>query len=75
LAFVSNTHGIPVAAGALFPLFGILLNPMIAGAALVLSSVTVASTANRPLRGLPCRPVRFRYSGRSGKTNNNREEG
>src|SRR3569623_501370 len=46
-AFVYNVFGIPVAAGVLYPLFGILLNPMIAGAAMALSSVTVVSNANR----------------------------
>jgi len=46
-AFVYNVIGIPVAAGVLYPLFGILLNPMIAGAAMALSSVTVVSNANR----------------------------
>jgi len=46
-AFIYNTLGIPVAAGALFPLMGILLNPMIAGAAMAMSSVTVVSNANR----------------------------
>ncbi len=46
-AFVYNSLGIPVAAGALFPLTGILLNPMIAGAAMAMSSVTVVSNANR----------------------------
>jgi len=46
-AFVYNTFGIPVAAGVLFPLTGLLLNPMIAGAAMAMSSVTVVSNANR----------------------------
>ncbi|QPK65079.1 copper-translocating P-type ATPase [Methylomonas sp. LL1] len=46
-AFIYNTIGIPVAAGLLYPLFGLLLNPMIAGAAMAMSSVTVVSNANR----------------------------
>ena len=38
---------LPVAAGALYPLMGLLLNPIIAGAAMAASSVTVVSNANR----------------------------
>lgn len=46
-AFIYNTFGIPIAAGILYPMMGILLNPMIAGAAMAMSSVTVVSNANR----------------------------
>jgi Cu+-exporting ATPase len=46
-AFIYNIIGIPVAAGLLYPLFGLLLNPMLAGAAMAMSSVTVVSNANR----------------------------
>jgi Cu+-exporting ATPase len=46
-AFVYNSLGIPIAAGALYPLTGLLLNPIIAGAAMAMSSVTVVSNANR----------------------------
>jgi len=46
-AFFYNTISIPVAAGLLYPLFGILLNPMIAGAAMAMSSLTVVTNASR----------------------------
>ena len=46
-AFFYNVAAIPVAAGVLYPLLGLLLNPMIAGAAMALSSVSVVSNARR----------------------------
>ena len=46
-AFAYNTLGIPIAAGVLFPAFGILLSPMIAAAAMSLSSVSVIANALR----------------------------
>jgi len=46
-AFIYNSLGIPLAAGVLYPLMGILLNPMIAGGAMAMSSLTVVSNANR----------------------------
>lgn len=46
-AFIYNSLGIPIAAGVLYPVTGLLLNPMIAGAAMALSSVTVVANANR----------------------------
>ncbi|EKE69583.1 heavy metal translocating P-type ATPase [Gallaecimonas xiamenensis] len=46
-AFIYNSLGIPVAAGLLYPLTGTLLSPVVAGAAMALSSVTVVSNANR----------------------------
>ena len=50
-AFAYNTLGVPIAAGVLFPIFGVLLSPMIAAAAMSLSSVSVISNALR-LRNL-----------------------
>jgi len=46
-AFVYNTLGIPIAAGALYPVFGLLLSPMIASAAMSFSSVSVIGNALR----------------------------
>jgi Cu+-exporting ATPase len=46
-AFVYNTAGIPLAAGVLYPAFGLLLSPMFAAAAMALSSVSVIGNALR----------------------------
>jgi len=56
-AFIYNTTLIPVAAGILFPFFGILLNPIFAAAAMGLSSVTVVSNALRLRRFKPPMPA------------------
>ena len=50
-AFIYNALGIPVAAGVLYPVFGLLLSPVIAAAAMALSSVSVIANASR-LRGV-----------------------
>lgn len=46
-AFVYNAAGVPVAAGLLYPFVGVLLSPVIAGAAMAFSSLTVVTNANR----------------------------
>ena len=46
-AFVYNALGVPIAAGVLYPVFGLLLSPIIAAAAMALSSVSVIANALR----------------------------
>ena len=46
-AFIYNALGVPIAAGVLYPFFGMLLSPIIAGAAMSLSSVSVITNALR----------------------------
>lgn len=52
-AFIYNACGIPLAAGVLYPLTGMLLSPVVAAAAMALSSITVVSNANRLIRYRP----------------------
>ena len=54
-AFIYNTAAIPLAAGVLYPVFGLLLSPMVAGGAMAMSSVTVVMNANRLRRWKPGR--------------------
>jgi Cu+-exporting ATPase len=51
-AFIYNAAGVPIAAGALYPAFGLLLSPAIAAGAMALSSVSVIGNALR-LRAIP----------------------
>jgi Cu+-exporting ATPase len=46
-AFIYNAAGVPIAAGLLYPAFGILLSPIVAAAAMALSSVSVVGNALR----------------------------
>jgi P-type Cu+ transporter len=52
-AFVYNGAGLPIAAGVFYPLFGVLLSPLIGAAAMAFSSLTVVSNANRLRRWHP----------------------
>ena len=49
-AFLYNSAGVPVAAGLLYPVFGLLLSPMVGAAAMALSSVSVIANALRLAR-------------------------
>jgi P-type Cu+ transporter len=53
-AFVYNALGVPIAAGALYPMFGVLLSPIIAAAAMSFSSVSVITNALRLRRTRLC---------------------
>src|SRR5699024_11129189 len=55
-AFMYNAIGIPIAAGVLYPALGLMLSPMIAAAAMALSSLSVVANANR-LRAFTPRPI------------------
>jgi P-type Cu+ transporter len=65
-AFIYNSLGIPIAAGLLYPVWGLLMSPIIAGAAMSASSVTVVTNANR-LR-------LFKTSSDAGKANQERNQ-
>jgi Cu+-exporting ATPase len=54
-AFIYNVIGIPLAAGVLYPKFGVLLNPIVASAAMALSSVSVVTNSLRLRRWRPAR--------------------
>jgi Cu+-exporting ATPase len=61
-AFTYNTLGIPIAAGLLYPFIGLLLSPLLAGAAMAFSSVTVVTNANRLRRWKPSTAPRSRQT-------------
>jgi len=61
-AFAYNTLGIPIAAGLLYPFIGLLLSPLLAGAAMAFSSVTVVTNANRLRRWKPSTTPRVSHT-------------
>jgi Cu+-exporting ATPase len=65
-AFAYNVVGIPIAAGVLYPFLGLRLSPMIAAAAMALSSLSVVSNANR-LRGFRSAPLAEAVAGSPGE--------
>jgi Cu+-exporting ATPase len=69
LAFLYNALGIPIAAGVLYPMFGLLLSPMVAAAAMSLSSVSVIGNALR-LRVVKLSGYPPGHRGRSAKSSN-----
>ena len=75
-AFVYNVLGVPVAAGVLYPFFGLLLSPMIASAAMTFSSVSVIANALRaPPRGDVRRPATVRPPVRSPRSGRRQRSG
>src|SRR5215204_135878 len=66
-AFIYNAAGVPVAAGVLYPFFGILLSPIIAAAAMALSSVSVIGNAAR-LRSVELQREAKPRDGENGRT-------
>lgn len=65
-ALIYNAIGVPLAAGALYPLWGIRLSPIVAAAAMALSSLSVVTNSSRLRRWQPFTPGRFRCAGSSG---------